>query len=352
MPVGRLLLCAAILLAAAPGYALDVAANLEVTAMSGRTVVFKGYTDEHGRFETTPLPPGVYNFQLRIPKTITTPARYSLALSGARPMGDALVGPGVAVAMSAEVRRVTTVKGQASGRRVILVPATPPATAATNSATNSTTTLAPSNNLAVASNRPPNTASYMAAAPGARTNTAPISNTRTAPTAMSAAAAATPPKPAITYVAGRPPTGTTSASTTPVAGLNSGTTPVVRQSTSAASTTTAGRPIVSSPGAKPGDKTKPPTSVSQQRVVSPGAVSLSPATPQTAPASSQFASNASRAPGPQTSGAPLSRAATYPPKIINGKRYIWVPVAPGSNQGRWVPEATPTQTPASSPARR
>jgi hypothetical protein len=113
---------------------VNVAANLEVTVVSGDTTVYKGYTDGTGRFETTPLEPGIYIFQLRIPRTMITPCRYTLVLGGARPLGDALVGAGVALGMNAQVRRPGPVRGQVTGRRVILVPPTT-ATAGTATAT-------------------------------------------------------------------------------------------------------------------------------------------------------------------------------------------------------------------------
>ncbi len=89
---------------------------------SSSGTVFRGVTDGNGRFETTPLEPGVYFIQLRIPKTIAVPTRYTLALSGARPLGDALTGPGVALGMNAEVRRLGPVRGFVNGRRVAVAP--------------------------------------------------------------------------------------------------------------------------------------------------------------------------------------------------------------------------------------
>ncbi len=191
--------------------------------MNGRITVFKGYTDERGRFETTPLEPGVYIFQLRIPQTIiNTPARYTLVLSGARPLGDALVGHGVALALNAEVRRPGPVRGHVNGRRVRVAPA--PALGAQGA-----TTTAATGNLPVV----------------ARTGTTPLRRT-------SSATIATP------------------TASTPMRAA-----------------------VVSTPSA------------------------ASPATPSLIP-----------------------RPANSQPRLVNGRRYVWVSNGPDSNLGSWVPDNT------------
>lgn len=120
-----LLLSAAFVLMACTAIASNGAPGLEVVAKIGRTVVFQGLTDGTGRFTTGPLEPGIYTFEVRVPKTIITPARYFLALSGAKPVSEPMMGPGLALSMNAQVRSARQVRGQVTGRRVIIVPAQP-----------------------------------------------------------------------------------------------------------------------------------------------------------------------------------------------------------------------------------
>lgn len=301
--------------------------------MSGGAVVFRGLTDDHGRFETTPLAPGVYTFQLRIPKTMITPARYSLALSGARPMGDALVGPGVAVAMQAEVRRNTSVKGQASGRRVILVPAAnapavtanAPAPGAVVRSSNGTMMRVPvqsSPNTVARPNTP--TAAGSTATTAVSTATRPSSASMTANRAVTPPLASTPPRvnpsPA-TVVPNKPPTAVATARVSTATG------PKI------AANSTVSRPAAA-------------ILVAQ----SPGGASAAPRTAVTAPVTQ---------PGGATVATTNATAPRYAPRVVNGRRYIWVPSAPGSSIGRWVPDPTPptataarAQATASTPPRR
>ena len=273
---------------------VDLAANLEVSVVKGGGTVFKGYTDERGRFETTPLEPGVYIFQLRIPKTMITPARYTLALSGARPLGDALVGGGVALALNAEVRRSGPVRGHVNGRRVIIVPAPAPLTA--GAATPSPTV-----------NRPVATRT-MATPPRSGINSTMTSTaTQSAPARSSVAAApvnrtavATPSptmnNPAVTRTMATPPR--SSISSVPTA------------------TSTASLPL--------------------RATLASTASSTAPAPPRLVP-----------------------RPANSQPRIVNGRRYVWVASAPNSNLGYWAPDnigvqpanAARTNVPTAQPVR-
>ncbi len=226
----RCVCLAAFVSAGATAFASSAAPGVEVVVKAGRASVFQGLTDASGRFVTAPLEPGIYTFEVRIPKNVVTPARYFLALSGAKPMGEALMKPGVPLLMQAQVRRLTSVRGQVTARRVIIVPAT----------------------------------------------------------------------------------GTTTTSTT---GANAG-------SATSTATTTAARTT-----------TRP---VSQEAA----------------------------APAPTSEGV-ASRPVGYQARMINGRRHYWVPIAPGSTLGRWMPDrvhgsrattttAAPAQpsTPRPSPRRR
>ncbi len=105
--------------------------GLEVVALKGSAVVFRGVTDAKGRFQTGPLEPGVYTIEVRtVPNTPPTSARFFLALAGAKPLGDATFRPGVAVAMNASVRNPAGIRGQVSARGgLVYVPRVAPTVA-------------------------------------------------------------------------------------------------------------------------------------------------------------------------------------------------------------------------------
>ena len=255
---------------------------MQVVVKSGRTTVFEGITDATGRFVTPPLEPGVYSFEVRIPKGFVSTARYFLALSGAKPLGEAMTGPRVPLMMSAEVRRPTSVRGQVTGRRGAI------ATATTTAQT-----------------------------------------------------------------AGATPTSGTTAPTAP------------RTTT----TTTASRPVPSSGRSSIGLRSAPlATTTPVQRAIAPRTTSATPVRGAFNPTRPPEAPTTGAAPGAQGLSA---RPAGFQPRIIDGRRHYWVPIAPGSTIGRWVPErsaraaataapATPVQrtapratpTPTPSPRRR
>ena len=231
----RLMVCAALLLPASRASAANGVPGLEVVASNGSAKVFQGLTDGSGRFSTGPLPPGMYKFEVRVPKTFITPARYFLALSGARPLGEPMMSRGVAVAMDAQVRRVGEVRGQVTARPVMIVPAA-------NSAPAATTTV-------------PRTAPSPAPAPAAM------------------------------------PT----------------------------------RSAVPVPGPRPMG-----ILAEQQRL--PAATAPAVAKPAVTTTTARAATTAS--PRPMQTAAPQ-------PMLIDGKLHVWVPSAPGSLSGRWVPQTAP-----------
>lgn len=251
---------------------------MQVAVKSGRATVFEGITDATGRFVTPPLEPGVYSFEVRIPKGFVSSARYFLALSGAKPLGEAMTGPRVPLMMSAEVRRPTSVRGQVTGRRGAIAPAT-----------------------------------------------------TTAQTA-----GATP----------------TSGATAP---------------TATRTTTTASRPVHSSGRSAIGLRSAPAaTTTPARQAIAPRASSPAPVRGAFNPTRPPAAPTTGAAPGSQGLSA---RPGGFQPRIIDGRRHYWVPIAPGSTIGRWVPErsgraaattapATPVQrtvprpTPTPSPRRR
>lgn len=328
----------ALLFAASPARAVDapaaspitrlvnVAANLEVTVTTGSTTVFKGYTDEHGKFETTPLAPGVYSFQLRIPKTIITSARYTIALSGARPLGDALIGPGVALGMNAEVRRPGPVRGHVNALRALVpVSTTTTANAATPSKVNG-----------------PVATRTMAALPSANSPTRRVTSTQPAPVRT------TPSSAAVTTTRAATPTPTTSgadASRTMTARPQSG-------MNSTAGTSTQSAPVRATQASAPAQSTGAATPPS--KVNGPGATRTMAAPPRNGISS---AATAMSTPAPTVRPTPTStlpanaeapshlepRPAITQPRIIDGRRCVWVPIA-GTNLGHWMPDNTGAQS--------
>ncbi len=120
----RLISGAAILLAASVASAANPVPGLEVLTKKGNAVVFRGVTNTKGRFETGPLEPGVYTVEVRtMPNTPPSSARFFLALAGAKPVGEATIRPGVAVAMEAMVRNPAGIRGQVTARGgIVYVP--------------------------------------------------------------------------------------------------------------------------------------------------------------------------------------------------------------------------------------
>ncbi|MEP6809460.1 MAG: hypothetical protein ABI992_04400 [Chthoniobacterales bacterium] len=117
-------ICFASFLACAPlAAALDGVPGLDVVAMRGSAIASKVVTDEKGRFQTGPLEPGVYTIEVRtVANTPPTSGRYFLALVGGRPLGDARIRSGVALAMEVQVRNSAGIKGQVTARGFIYVP--------------------------------------------------------------------------------------------------------------------------------------------------------------------------------------------------------------------------------------
>ena len=262
---------------------------------AGRTKVFEGVTDASGRFVTTPLEPGLYTFELRIPKGFVSSARYFLALSGAKPVGDAMTSPAVPLMMQAQVRRLTSVRGQVTGRRVAVIPTI--ATTATGG-TATTTTAGTTVATRVSATTPARTAGDVPAATvGARmsigSRTIPARRTTAAPRSTGAVSATATPRTTTTPPAPR-------AMTAP--------------RTAAAPPTNSGRAVATTRAATP---TAAPATTTQGLAARPG---------------------------------------NFEPRMINGRRHYWVPIAPGSTLGRWVPDRAgrpgATAAPAQSTAPR
>lgn len=113
------------LLAVSTAWAAKSVPGIEVVVLNGSTIVFRGVTDGRGRFETGPLPPGIYTVEVRtMPNTPPTSARFFLSLAGAKPLGEATMRPGVALAMNASVRNPAGMKGQVTARGgIVYIPA-------------------------------------------------------------------------------------------------------------------------------------------------------------------------------------------------------------------------------------
>jgi len=127
-------------LSAGLAFAANPAPNVAVIVTNSQgTAVFEGITDGTGRFVTPPLAPDLYTIELRSLKT-AAPARYFLALSGARPVGQAM-GNLMALKMQAQVTSTKPVTGEVRALRVVLVPASP--TPAANPLTPAVTSSAP-----------------------------------------------------------------------------------------------------------------------------------------------------------------------------------------------------------------
>lgn len=227
--------CAAFLLLSSAVFAANPVPRMEVVARQGSTILYRGFTNDRGRFSTGPLQPGIYTIDvLTVPNTPPTSARYFLSLSGAKPVGEATLRPGIAVSMDASVRRPTSIKGQVTARGGVV---------------------------------------YV------RPREAVEASTPAAPT---------PPR--LNPFAVPTPS--------PAAGLR---------------------------GSAPNTAARP-----------------TPVPPRMAPQAK-----------------PLS---AYPPRVINGKTYYWVPVSPGSNMGRWLTEeaaraaasglSRPAAKPSPTPTRR
>ncbi len=123
-PFFRRLCYATFILAASSAPAANSVPGIEVVTMQGASVVHRAITDGKGRFETGPLAPGVYRVEVRtMPNTPPTAARFFLALAGAKPLGDATIRPGVALAMDAMVRNPNGIRGQVTARGgIVYVP--------------------------------------------------------------------------------------------------------------------------------------------------------------------------------------------------------------------------------------
>lgn len=123
---------AALLFGASSAFAGNPAPNVQILVKKGGLTAFKGLTDGEGKFNTAALEPGIYQFEVRGPK-IVGPARYFLALAGARPVGETMTNADGDLAMQAEVKRLTSVRGQVRATRVLRLPApTPPESVATS----------------------------------------------------------------------------------------------------------------------------------------------------------------------------------------------------------------------------
>ena len=295
---------AAVLLAATRAFASSAAPGVQVVVKAGRATVFEAVTDATGRFVTAPLEPGLYSFEVRIPKNVVTPARYFLALSGAKPVGEAMMMPGVPLMMQAQVRRPVSVRGQVTARRVVIVPAAG-ATTGTGTAQGQSTTTTAGGVSRVAS------PGY--SVPAGRTPAAPTTFTRQPSSAAASIGVRTTPR---------------TVSTPPPRPL--GSTPISRPPPITRATP--------APTARPLMRNTPPPLVPAPRRTS---TLARPATAQTAPAA------------PQPNAAGLSqRPANSQPRMINGRLHVWVPIAPGSTLGRWLPDRAerPRSTQAAAPA--
>lgn len=225
--------CAAILLTASVVSAANVVPGLDIVVAKGSAVVFHGVTDGKGRFETGPLDPGVYTIEVRTaPNTPPSSARFFLSLGGAKPLGEATMRPGVALAMNATVRNPAGIRGQVSARGGIVYV----------------------RSSALANAEP-------------RSNPSPPPNT-------------SPLRPTSQFTPAPPPP--------------------------------SNRPVAPNPS-----------------VASGGNQAAARALPASSPTAAVV--------GPES---PLVRRPPgYQPKIINGRRYFWTPIAAGSNLGRWLPES-------------
>ena len=329
------LFLAGIVFAAANGFGAT-APGLEVIVTSDRSVVFEGITDAEGRFATTPLPPGIYTFEVRVPKTIGTESRYFLALSGAKPITQPLMRRDVAIMMDAQVRSVRSVRGQVTARHVTIL--TPPASAA----------------------------------PGANPAAAPVANRRIAAPRVTAAS----PAP----VARAPAAATTPAGAAPSAYQQRVINGRLHVWQPLAPGSRLGRwvpeqPVRVGPAAAtvPSPRVAPTVTPSRAATASPAVAAQrriingkwhvwQPAGP-----GSTAGAWVPEQPANVRASAPSSVSRTYAPaaprRIIDGKWHVWQPTAPGSTAGRWVPEqpggaravaqpaSSPTPTPIPTPTR-
>ena len=323
----RLLCCAALLFAVAAASAANVVPGLEIVALKGSATVFRGVTDGRGRFETGPLEPGIYTIEVRISKTAPpTSARYFLAIAGAKPLGDAMIRPGVALAIGAQVRTSAGIRGQVSARGVVYVPA-PSSSPASGNRSAVTANVAPQRTPAPGPNVLNRPATANPPVVSARTQAAARTVAAPPPAAMSTVAspqaavakrpAGNPPKinngrPSPTPAASRAsianvsaPAPNATALRTPTPAPSTG--PVARLATSS-------RPVTGNP---------------------PAASARTQAVARTVPAPSPTA--LATVTNPES--ALVRRPAGYQPRIINGRRYFWMPSAPGGNWGRWMPES-------------
>ena len=125
---------AVLLLLSPTAFASNPAPGVQVIVKNGSSTVFRGVTDGSGKFYTPPLAAGTYLFDVRGPKALA-PNRYFLALSGARPLGEAMTNTAGDLAMQAEVRDGKSVRGQVRAFRVLRNPLPmDPAMASTSSA--------------------------------------------------------------------------------------------------------------------------------------------------------------------------------------------------------------------------
>ena len=278
--VTRGIISAALFLLTSVVYAGHPAPGVQVIVKTGGAAVFTTITDGTGQFATGDLEPGQYLIEVRGPKVVP-PVRYFLVLSGARPVGQTLTNAGGDLAMQAQVRRPTSIRGQVSASRIIVLPGLNPAGSATISA-------------------------------GATTPVSPINARQPAPIA---ALRQTP----VTTVAGMQARSPSTVVTTP-------------------STLPATRPTV----AAPANPTRPNVAASAN-ATRPAVAAPSNATRPVPPTGSSVRST----PLPLQQAPRVTRSPSITgSRIIGGKRYIWVPSAPGSNLGHWVPE---TPQPASRP---
>ena len=279
----RSIVCAALLLlGASTAVASSVAPNVQVNVKQGRTTVFTAITDARGRFTTMPIEPGIYTFELRALRT-APPAQYFLLLAGAKPVSAAMADQKAVLMMDAQVRRPRSVTGQVTARRLRIVapPSASPAPELGPAPARATTAVAAPATSTVAV--PPARATTPArASTGARV-AVPVRARSTAPTSQVSARPATASD-VVTRSIPTQPTPTRPPVTRP---------PVARPVAPTASTPAAARSVPARPAAA--------------RPIAPAA------------------------------SAPTARPVNTRTRIINGKPHIWVPVAPGSTLGRWVP---------------
>ncbi|MDQ6765011.1 MAG: carboxypeptidase-like regulatory domain-containing protein [Verrucomicrobiota bacterium] len=129
---------AALLLLTSVVYAGHPAPGVQVIVNRGGATVFKCITDATGQFTTGDLEPGEYRIEVRGVKVVP-PVRYFLVLSGARPLGETFTDAGGDLAMRAQVRRPTTIRGQVSANRIIVLAGLNPAANATSPGAATTT---------------------------------------------------------------------------------------------------------------------------------------------------------------------------------------------------------------------